>query len=155
MTSITPSHVMREKPRQYAPHPLDSGGIEEAQDLCLEDFSRVTTGQEGKIFLITISRRATVTVLTKFMLAATPRVAIVELQALGLLPDKVPDEVIDLIISERSWEEEGRFAAVTTREEKEKMDNRATRTRWAGPEAHTAQSGQGPSGREGKSREPH
>ena len=46
--SIARPHVMGEKPFEgYTPHPSDAGNIDSAQELRIEDYNIITTGQEN------------------------------------------------------------------------------------------------------------
>ena len=69
----------------YQPHTTDSGGIEAVEELSLEDFAQVVTGQEGYTIPPTVSRRAAATVIANFTIPSMVMEVLGGLAIQGLL----------------------------------------------------------------------
>ena len=85
--STTRAHILGQKPPvgTYQPHATDSGGIEAAEELALEDFAQVVTGQEGYTIPPTVSRRAAATVIANFTIPSMVMEVLGGLAIQGLL----------------------------------------------------------------------
>ena len=85
--STTRAHIMGQKPLvgTYQPHTTDSGGIEAVEELSLEDFAQVVTGQEGYTIPPTVSRRAAATVIANFTIPSMVMEVLGGLAIQGLL----------------------------------------------------------------------
>lgn len=83
----------------YTSHPSDARKIEEAEELHLEDYAEIATGQAQYEVPPTVSRRATPTVFAEFTCPAMFKTVLEELAVHGLL-ELEPDDLAYLGFSD-------------------------------------------------------
>ena len=93
----TRAPIMGQKPPvgTYQPHATDSGGIEAADELSLEDFAQVVTGQEECTIPPTVSRGTAATMVTNFTIPPMAMEALGELATQRLLRTRGYDANVD------------------------------------------------------------